>query len=125
MNSTEVRTNRLFAKSILALSMSLAGPVMGQGAFVLEEIVVTAEHREVSLQDTQISISAFSTVTIKELGISNGRDLFGHVPNMNVQEYQGGRTGLSFSLRGMLNVPLMSAGSGAGELNMRLAAASD
>ena len=103
MNHTDIKTNTRFAKSILALSVALAGPAMGQGPSMLEEIVVTAEHREVSLQETQISISAFGTEAIKELGISNGLDLFGHVPNMNVQEYQGGRSGLSFSLRGISN----------------------
>lgn len=96
-------TNSLYTRSMLALSVALAAPAMAQNTPNLEEIVVTAEHREVNLQDTQISISAFNTEAIQELGISNGLDLFGHVPNMNVQEYQGGRSGLSFSLRGIVN----------------------
>ena len=86
---------------ILSYTVSSFGQTSDDTA--LEEIVVTAEHREVSLQDTQISITAFSEETIQELGVSNGLDLFGHAPNVNVQEYQGGRSGMSFSIRGIVN----------------------
>jgi iron complex outermembrane receptor protein len=89
--------------SLMALAVSLAIPVAAQDSPGLEEIVVTAEHREVSLQDTQISITAFNATAIQELGISNGLDIFGHAPNVNVQPYQGGRNGLSFSIRGIVN----------------------
>ena len=91
------------ARRSLALAVALATPALAQESGMLEEIVVTAEHREVSLQDTQISMSAFSSDDIQELGISNGLDLFGNVPNLNVQPYQGGRNGLSFSIRGIVN----------------------
>src|SRR5210317_30930 len=87
----------------IVLPYSATGLAQGTGETMLEEILVTAEHREVSLQDTQISITAFSEETIQELGISNGLDLFGHAPNVNVQEYQGGRSGMSFSIRGIVN----------------------
>ncbi len=36
----------------------------------LEEIVVTAERREASIQDTDIAMSALSAETIEELGIT-------------------------------------------------------
>jgi outer membrane receptor protein involved in Fe transport len=49
----------------MALSAALAAPALAQQAGSLEEIVVTAEHREVSLQDTQISMSAFSADAIQ------------------------------------------------------------
>jgi iron complex outermembrane receptor protein len=103
MNNRTARTRQHFSRSLLALSVALATPVLAQQSAQLEEIVVTAEHREVSLQDTQISMSAFSADAIRELGISNGLDLFGFAPNVNVQPYQGGRTGLSFSIRGIVN----------------------
>jgi len=72
-------------------------------AAVVEEVFITAEHREASLQETEISMSAFSEDAIEDLGISNGLDLLGKVPNMNVSVYQGGRSGLSFSIRGIVN----------------------
>ena len=97
------QSHPLFTLSALATAIALASPALAQQKPVLEEIIVTAEHREASLQETQISLTAFSGEAIQELGISNGLDLFGHVPNMNVQEYQGGRNGLSFSIRGIVN----------------------
>ena len=103
MSDCEIKKTRHVATSVMALSAALAAPALAQQAGSLEEIVVTAEHREVSLQDTQISMSAFSADAIQELGISNGLDVFGHAPNVNVQEYQGGRSGLSFSIRGIVN----------------------
>ncbi len=103
MNRITPNTRPLHARTMLALAVALATPAMAQQSAQLEEIVVTAEHREMSLQDTQISISAFSADAIQELGISNGLDIFGHAPNVNVSPYQGGRNGLSFSIRGIVN----------------------
>ena len=93
----------VFAKPLLVCSVALATPALSQQVGLLEEILVTAEHREVSLQETQISMTAFSASAIQDLGISNGLDLFGHSPNVNVQEHQCGRSGLSFSIRGIVN----------------------
>jgi len=50
--------------------------------FTLEEIVVTAEKRESSLQDTPLAISAFSGDQLDKLGISSGEDLQFHVPGL-------------------------------------------
>ncbi|WP_317932357.1 TonB-dependent receptor [Halioxenophilus sp. WMMB6] len=89
------------AKSMLVVSVSLAGQAMAEGGKILEEIVVTAEHKEASLQDTQISVTAVSAQDIQDLGISNGIDL-GHVaPNLVVNSYQGGKSGMSINMRGI------------------------
>ncbi len=93
-----------FIQAPLALAVALAtSPVLAQGSGVLEEIIVTAEHREETLQDTQISISALTGETLRDLGISNGLDIGGIVPNLNAQPYVGGRTGISFNIRGIGN----------------------
>ncbi len=93
----------LFTKSLLATAVAASLPAMAQQRAALEEIVVTAEHREASLQDTQISISAFSADAIAELGISNGLDMGQFVPNLNAQAFVGGRTGVSYNIRGIGN----------------------
>ncbi len=49
---------------------------------IIEEILVTAEHRQVSLQATQISLTAFSEQTIKDLGIDNAGDISEFTPNV-------------------------------------------
>ncbi|WP_167854994.1 TonB-dependent receptor [Mangrovimicrobium sediminis] len=104
MTTPTTTTARHFSRSLLALSVALCTQqAMAQGAGALEEIIVTAEHREATLQDTQISISALSTEAIRDLGISNGLDLGGFVPNLNAQPYVGGRTGISYNIRGVGN----------------------
>lgn len=94
-----------FTKSLLAIAVTASAmPSMAQQQrATLEEIVVTAEHREASLQDTQISISAFSADAIAEMGISNGLDVGQYVPNLNAQAFVGGRTGVSYNIRGIGN----------------------
>jgi len=73
----------------------------GSSHLMLEEIVVTAEHREASLQDTQISITALTEDDIKELGISNAEDLTGVTPNVQIAPLAAGRAGVSIAMRGV------------------------
>ncbi len=93
----------LFTKAPLAAALALSASQALAQAGVLEEIIVTAEHREETLQSTQISMAALSSETIRDLGISNGLDIGGIVPNVNAQPYVGGRTGISFNIRGIGN----------------------
>ncbi len=91
----------IFPLSILALSIGLVAQANAQGQAQLEEVLVTAEHREANLQDTQISISALSASDIKELGISNSVDLGHFTPNVTINKYQGGKSGIGVNMRGV------------------------
>lgn len=103
MKTHTERCKTLVKPLLIATSVaSVPGVALAQER-VLEEIVVTAEHREASLQETQISLSAFSASAIAELGISNGLDLGEYVPNLNAQPFVGGRTGVSYNIRGIGN----------------------
>jgi len=80
-------THRLIASSITAintLSLSaLSSIAIAQGDNVyLEEITVTARHREESLQDLSISASAISSDTLRDAGVNRTRDLEYMVPNL-------------------------------------------
>mgnify|MGYP001099389736 FL=1 len=69
--------------SFLALGLAIAGPGLAQDAgLALEEIRVTAQKREESLQDTPISIAAFTAASIEKLGISNIQQLGDLTPNV-------------------------------------------
>ena len=57
-------------------------PAVPDGQVVLEEITVTAQKREERLQETPISISAFSRAAIEKLGVNNLRELSEHAPNV-------------------------------------------
>lgn len=67
-------------------------------AFELEEIVVTAQKRETSLQDTPIAISAFSGDGLEELGIDSAEDLARFVPGADFSSNGGA---ISITIRGV------------------------
>ncbi len=56
----------------------------------IEEIIVTATHRETNLMDTAVTISAVDGDTIEQLGATNVLDLFRALPGLNAV---GGGTG--------------------------------
>lgn len=104
-----ISSEAVFSRSKLLLAISLAAAAVpswaqaqsGRGTPLLEEVIVTAEHREVSLQDTQISLSALSSDDIQELGISSGADVTHIVPNVTVTELSSGRSGYAVNMRGI------------------------
>ncbi len=67
----------------------------------LEEVFVTAEKREESLQDVPISIVAFNQTALENLGISDIKDLAAKVPNVQVGEFTGSSTTLRLFIRGV------------------------
>jgi iron complex outermembrane recepter protein len=96
--------SRVLARSMVLLSAAATVPAMAeQAGGTLDEVVITAEHREESLQKAQISVSAFDKEAIADRGISNSLDLSQAAPNVNAQPYVGGKTGVSFNIRGIGN----------------------
>ncbi|HLF11129.1 MAG TPA: TonB-dependent receptor, partial [Gammaproteobacteria bacterium] len=71
----------------------------------LEEILVTATRRETNLQDTPISIQAFTAEQLELSGITNGRDLGIMVPNVVLNPNTGGAQS-NFYVRGLPGVGL-------------------
>ncbi len=100
------------AKNNLCLAIAIASTAsVGTQAqvaegFVLEEIIVTAEKREASLQDTPIAVTAFDAGMLERSNIEDTLDLQFAVPNLMV----GGQNNSNFTLRG---VGLGSVGGGA------------
>lgn len=71
----------LHLRTCLSLTLILGSSVAyTQG--VLEEIIVTAEKRETSLQDTPIAVNAFSNEALERGLITNNMDIQMAVPNM-------------------------------------------
>lgn len=67
----------------------------------LEEIVVTAQKRKESLQDTPISISAFNAEKLEQRGIDGLDDLSGNVPGLTIEPFPTNHTTLRFFIRGI------------------------
>jgi iron complex outermembrane receptor protein len=95
------------ARRAAALLLALGGVAASTGAFCaetasLEEIVVTAERREMALQDTPMSVVALSGEALQAKGVDNLMELSDFTPNLSIK---GGRTGGNnapvFSIRGI------------------------
>jgi len=67
---------------------------------VLEEVVVTAQKTEKSLQDTPIAVTAVTEATIQDLNIKNVVDLQGIAPNVMLLPAPANNTGASLAIRG-------------------------
>jgi iron complex outermembrane receptor protein len=81
----------------LAVAAALtSGPTLAQ---VLEEVVVTAQKREQSLQDVGISVSAFSGEQLQALGATSTVDIAQQVPALHLFTFSPAFT--VFSLRGV------------------------
>jgi len=72
------------------IAMAIAGVVTPFAAHAqLEEIVVTAQKREQSLQDVSIAISAFDSSQLTELGLTNLDQLPTVIPNVELSDARG------------------------------------
>lgn len=92
-----MRRINAMAAAVAAASTMLASQVLAQG---LEEVVVTAQKREQSLQDTPISIAAFDADTLEQKGVSNIDDLGTSVPNVKITRSPSNSTGATLAIRG-------------------------
>ena len=85
------------------LTTSLAVPVYSQS--VLEEIVVTAQRREQSLQDVPVSVTAFTGNTLENLKITEASQYLQMTPNVSyTEDGQVGARGISIAMRGVSNI---------------------
>ncbi|WP_417316981.1 TonB-dependent receptor [Emcibacter sp.] len=74
------------SKSLLLLSTGLfsvaISPVLAETA--LEEIVVTAQKREESLQEVPIAMQAFTGDQLQKMGVKKAKDVVKLAPNLNI-----------------------------------------
>jgi iron complex outermembrane receptor protein len=83
---------RLAALVFAAASTLNAGPATAQasaGLLVLEEVVVTAQKREQSLQDVGIAVTALSEELLRDVQVGNILDLQGRVPGLTLGQTFG------------------------------------
>ena len=93
-----MKRNDTLSKALLCGSLLAAYTVHAQ---VTEEILVTAQKRQQSLQDVPISVSAFSGDQIKELGIESTLDLALYTPGLTIGQNSGDGDFPFISIRGV------------------------
>ncbi len=95
--------NKLLSRKPLAVASALAlatlvPQVKAQG--LLEEVIVTAQKREQSLQDVPVAVSAFSAAMIEKSGVKDMFDLQVNAPSLIVGQSQTSTTS-TFQIRGV------------------------
>lgn len=78
-----------FQRSRLAFAVSAAMLSTSVSAAVLEEVVVTAQKREQSLQDVGIAVSAFTGDQMKSLGWDSSDDVVSQTPGVSLVQPNG------------------------------------
>ena len=97
-------SNFVYRVSALAMAIALnSSGALAANDLALEEILVTAEKRESSLQDTPISILAFSSERLERFGISDLGDIAGLAPNVTITPFPNSRSSLVVFMRGVGN----------------------
>jgi iron complex outermembrane recepter protein len=69
--------------SCAMVAAAMASAANAQGASVIEELVVTAEKREQSLQDVPVAVSAFTDERRELIGINSVQDLTNFTPGLS------------------------------------------
>lgn len=89
----------LCTRAITLLSICAAPSLLAQQ---LEEIIVTAERRETSLQDTPLSVLAFSSAMLEARGVETLEDLATNAPNLDIKGSRGtGNVSPTYQIRGI------------------------
>lgn len=90
---------RYMAAAIAALTTVSASPALyAQG--MLEEVIVTAQKRDQSLQDVPIAVTAFTGAMLEQAGVKDMFDLQTSAPSLIVGQTQTA-TNTTFSIRGI------------------------
>lgn len=87
--------------SIMLLTSLAAPAALSQSTLSLEEVVVTAQKREQSLQDVGIAINAFDGEAMESMGVVNSNDIASKIPNLNIMSPSGEGGVVSVFIRGI------------------------
>lgn len=86
-----------------AIALSVTAVQAEQETLQLEEVLVTAQKVESTLQDTPISMAAFSGEDIARHGIQDLGDITAKTPNVDITPFPNSRSSLVVFMRGVGN----------------------
>ena len=93
-------TRSLFLSLAACTALSSPGIAIAQDD-ALEEIIVTAQRREQSLQEVPMSISAFTGADLQALQADNLDSIQNAVPNLNLVKGRGSNSSVNAFIRGV------------------------
>ncbi len=91
-----------YRKTLLAgaVAAAIATPGIAQN-LALEEVIVTAQKREESLQDTPISVAAFAAQELENMGVYEAGQVSEYTPNLQISRQPSSLDNYGFSIRGV------------------------
>ena len=98
---TRMGPNGAITLAVASLLITPAVVQAQQGNLALEEVTVTAERRESSLQDVPVAVSAFDETEIERRQAFNVKDVVNNVPNLVGVNNVGQGTATTVFLRGV------------------------
>ena len=99
-NNIRSHTRPTLAVAIAAALTSIPTLISAQ-ELALEEVIVTAQKREQSLQDVPISVSAFTADMLQTMGIDELEDINANVPNLVLNPFNNDATTVRLFIRGI------------------------
>lgn len=91
---------QIAALAAVVLSINTS-PLLAQNELVLEEIIVTSQKREQSLQDVPISVAAFGYEKLQAMGIDELEDIGANVPNLVINNFNNDASTVRLFIRGI------------------------
>jgi iron complex outermembrane receptor protein len=88
------------ASAITAISIGMFAVTSNAQQLAIEEVVVTAQKKEESLQDTPIAISAFTSDNLKDIGAFGAVDVGEYTPNARITRSLGSSFNIRVAIRG-------------------------
>ncbi|MCH8056281.1 MAG: TonB-dependent receptor [Proteobacteria bacterium] len=86
----------------LAVIAAVSAPVLAQDSVLLEEVIVTAQKREQSVQDVGIAITAITGEQMRALGYTNAQEVTALAPGVSTLQ-PNGEANYSIGIRGVAN----------------------
>ncbi len=93
---TKTRHTLLLATALTGVAL----PALAADAPAIEEIIVTAQRREQSLQVTPVAVTALTADALTDQGVASSEDLTAVVPNLILMPVTASRSTLQVGLRG-------------------------
>lgn len=94
---------RLFSAALVAGVTLAAIPASAQKAdsrtTEIEEVIVTAQKIKESLQDTPVSVSAFGTEELMQMGVSEARDVANFTPGLTMRKQSSSQDNYAIGIR--------------------------
>lgn len=90
-------------KTLPAAVLIASGLAAGNAAAQLEEVIVTAQKRTESIQDTPIAISAYNAEAIEAMGLINAQDLGMASPSLQMPAFPFSNNNYALFIRGIGN----------------------